>query len=286
MSMTVRPLHPVLGAEILGVDLSRDVDETTARAIERAWLDHKVLVFRDQQLSPERQLRFTEHFGEPTGSHHKSKGSDQAVKILSNMNGVGEGALQYYATAEMQFHQDGIYTEHPTKVTFLYALEIPSTGGNTAFADMHRAYATLDPALRERAEQLDVLFNFFTNQIRGVNLNLDIKRPEFVHPLVCAHPVTGLPTLLCNRLMTDSIVGLPPEESAALLDALYAHLERPDNVYEHVWRLGDLVMWDNLATAHARTDFNIGEARTMQRTTIGGPRPQAYRARAAAHASA
>jgi taurine dioxygenase len=283
--MTVRPLSPVLGAEVLGVDLREELDPGTARAIRAAWLDHQVLVFRGQQLSPDHQVRFTALFGEPSGSHRGGPGANDAVKILTNVSNPDDATIQYHAGAEMEFHQDGVYTEYPTKVSFLYALAIPSAGGNTAFANMYRAYETLPTELRSRVEGLDVLFNFFTNLKRGVGLNLDVKRPEFVHPLVVAHPLTGRPLLLCNRLMTDSILGLSADESAELLATLYEHIERPENVYEHVWRLGDLVMWDNLATAHARTDFDMREARAMQRTTIAGERPHAFRRHAAAHAA-
>jgi len=131
--------------------------------------------------------------------------------------------------------------------------------------------------VRARILPLDIRFNF-DNQTTIRDLATWRKDiPDYTHPLVVAHPDTGRPLLFCNRLMADAIVGLPQSESDELIALLNAHIERPENVYQHVWRRGDFVIWDNLATAHGRTDFDPNQTRLLRRTTIMGSRPIPYR---------
>ena len=179
---------------------------------------------------------------------------------------------------EMQFHADQCYYELPTKGAVLYALEIPSKGGNTLFASTYRAYETLPRELKERIAGREAVFTYdaYGNPYKRKALDLS-KVPHFVHPIVIAHPATRRPALFVNRLMTDSIVGMSREESEPLLERLFReHLEQRDNVYEHVWQVGDVLIWDNLSTVHARTDFDPKERRALRRTAIRGVRPQAY----------
>ena len=179
---------------------------------------------------------------------------------------------------EMQFHADQCYYETPTKGAVLYALEIPSQGGNTLFSSTYRAYESLPRELKDRIAGLQALFTYdaYGNPYKRAQISED--SPRFVHPIVIRHPATGRPALFVNRLMTDSIVGMPRAESDALLERLFQYIEQPDNVYEHVWRVGDALIWDNLATLHARTDFDPKERRALRRTAIRGVRPQAYNA--------
>jgi taurine dioxygenase len=159
----------------------------------------------------------------------------------------------------------------------LYALEVPSKGGNTLFASTYRAYETLPRELKERIAGREALFTYdaYGNPYKRKALDIS-KVPHFTHPMVIAHPATGRPALFVNRLMTDSIVGMSREESEPLLSQLFDHLERRENVYEHVWRVGDVVIWDNLSTVHARTDFDPKERRALRRTAIRGVRPKAH----------
>lgn len=275
--MEIRPLTNALGAEIRGVDLREPLTAPVVEAIRRAWLDRQVLVIRDQAITPEQQLAFTAHFGDFQLAYSPYR---QGTKLNYIGNGIApDGLPGSAADGVFDFHQDGVYRETPTKVTFLYALAIPSQGGNTKFASTYAAYESLPADLRARCENFSVLHTYYK---AGGAKDAPKYIEEYTHPLVVAHPETGRPLLLCDRCMSDSIVGLPRAESDALLEQLCASMERPENVYEHVWRLGDIVLWDNLATAHARTDFDSGEARMMQRTTVKGTKPVAYRAASAA----
>lgn len=275
MSIEVRIIPGALGAEIAGVDLREPLDGATVETIRRAWLDRQVLVFRGQQLDARAQLRFTEHFGELQLAFSPHR---HGAKVNYLGKGIApDGVAGSYGDGIFHFHQDGVYRERPTKITFLYSLSVPSTGGNTQFASTYAAFAALPEELRERCIGYDLL-HAYAKPKKG-----DPDRVEsYTHPLIVAHAETGRPLLLCDRAMSTRIVGLPADESDALLATLCATLERPENVYEHRWRVGDLVMWDNLATAHARTDYDADEPRMMQRTSIQGEKPVAYRDRAVA----
>jgi hypothetical protein len=161
----------------------------------------------------------------------------------------------------MMFHHDMIHAEIPSKGTFLYSVEIPSTGGNTLFASGYAAYDTLDPAIRDRLEDRKAFHHYnFGSTIRGDGKGVEAFA-ESMHPVFRTHEETGRKAVYVNRLMTMKVEGLPDDESDRLLNALWDHSERPEFVYEHVWRVGDLVLWDNRCSTHARTDFPATERR-------------------------
>jgi taurine dioxygenase len=158
--------------------------------------------------------------------------------------------------------------------SMLYALEVPSTGGNTLFANGYKAHETLPVEIKRRIQGRKALnaYDYDTAATkRGTRLAQDV--PSYVHPVVRTHPVTGRKALYVNRLMTVRIDGLPAQESEELLALLFDHQERREFIYEHVWRAGDLLMWDNRCTLHARTDFSPNERRLMRRVTILGEKP-------------
>jgi taurine dioxygenase len=272
-TMDVRPLGQALGAEILGVDLHAGIDGETAAQIRRVWLDYQVIVFRGQELSGEEQVRATRVFGELQLAYSTIRNGTE-VNYIGNFL-APDGKPGARGDGIFPFHQDGVYRERPTRATFLHALAIPSKGGNTAFASTYRAYEGLSAEMKERCEGLSVVHCYYKSGHNGVGEKQMIER--YTHPLVVAHSETGRPLLMCDREMSESVVGLSEAESATLLDELCSAMERPENVYEHVWQLYDLVVWDNLATAHARTDFDPAEKRMMQRTTVLGDKPVAYR---------
>ena len=175
---------------------------------------------------------------------------------------------------ELTFHQDGCYAERPAKRTLLFGLEIPTTGGNTKFCSTARAFAALPASQRERLLEYDV--HFVHDRWSGQNADVHTG-PQYTHPLVIAHPTTGVPLLFCNGFMADAIVGLPRAESDARIAELRAEMERPEDIYEHVWRVGDLVAWANLLTQHARTDWDPAERRALRRMQTVGSKPIAYR---------
>jgi alpha-ketoglutarate-dependent taurine dioxygenase len=272
----VVPLTKHIGAELRGIDLRQKPDEVTIRAIYQAWLDHLVIVFPGQTLSQEDLVRVTGYFGEIGAlgrpAKYFPKGYSKllpGVMLISNIRENGEpiGALP---DGEMMFHHDMIHVEVPSKATLLYSVEIPSTGGNTLFASGYAAYDTLDPAVRARLEgrKAQHHYNYGSTQ-KGDGKGTEAFG-ECVHPVFRTHEDTGRKAVYVNRLMTVGVVDMPQEESTPLLQQVFGQAEKPEFVYEHVWRLGDLLLWDNRCSSHARTDFPSTERRLMLRTTVKG----------------
>ncbi len=270
----VIPLSEHVGAEIRGVDFSKEVDPALRDEIYAAWLKHLVLVVRDQELTAEDQRRFTLMFGDiqPPRSRPGQRDPNNAVMWIANATIDGQrGELP---EGDMQFHADQCYYENPAKGAVLYGIEIPSKGGNTLFSSTYAAYESLSAELRARAAQMQVLFlyDYEKNANRKAPSNWT-GAPRYVHPAVILHPETRRRCLLVNRLMADSVVGLPRAESDRIIEDLCLASEKPEHIYEHVWRPGDLLIWDNRCTLHARTDFDPAERRVLRRLAIRGERP-------------
>jgi taurine dioxygenase len=195
------------------------------------------------------------------------------VMLISNIREDGKpiGALP---DGEMHFHSDQCHQERPARASMLYAIEIPRAGGNTLFANAYKAYETLPDAIKRRIEGRKALNAYDYDSAatkRGTKVADGV--PAYAHPVVRTHPATGRKALYVNRLMTVCIEGLPEQESDELLGQIFEHQERREFVYEHVWRPGDLLMWDNRCTLHARTDFSADERRLLRRVTILGEKP-------------
>jgi taurine dioxygenase len=270
----IRELSPALGAEIIGIDLRKQFDGALFAQILDAWHEHLVLLFRGQQLSEADQIRFAEQFGSlVTIETRKFIRSHPAVLLISNIRENGEpiGAVP---DGELQFHSDQCHQERPAAGTFLYAIEIPSSGGDTLFANAYRAYETLPDRLQRRIEGRKALHAYdVASAATSRGGNVAPGGPCYAHPVVRVHPATGRKALYVNRLMTRRIEGLPLAESEELLNALFDHQERPEFCHAHVWRPGDLLMWDNRCTLHARTDFSADERRLLRRVTTLGEKP-------------
>jgi taurine dioxygenase len=273
-SLTTRPLSPALGLEVLGVDLSEPISPELAAQLEDVFHRGLVILLRNQNLSEEDEVRFAECFGELARTlnvHHTGK--HPATMLISNIRKDGKpiGALP---DGEMQFHTDQCYIERPAKASMLYAIEVPRAGGNTLFANAYMAYETLPDEVVRRIEGRKAVnaYDYANASVkRGTRLGEGV--PQYSHPVVRTHPATGRKALYVNRLMTIAIEGLPEAESDELLNFLFDHQEQPQFVYEHVWRVGDILMWDNRCTLHARTDFPTTERRLMRRVTILGEKP-------------
>ena len=282
IDIQVTPLSPACGAEIGGVDLTRPLSGETVRAIRDAWNKHIVLVFRGQKISQDDQLRFASYFGHlgerkraKTQLAKKIEGTQQTHKnvlLVTNIkeDGVPIGA---FGEGEFWFHIDSGYTERPYHYTFLYALELPSRGGNTMFSNMYKAYEAVSLALKTKLAGKKALHIHEYNRAKQANHSGDISGiPHWFHPVFATHPDTRRKTLFVDRLMTTRIEGLSAEESDAILEQLYDIGERREFIFEHVWKLGDFLMWDNRCTIHARTDFPKEERRLLRRCTVqGGP---------------
>ncbi len=266
---TITPLAPAVGAEIGGLDLRRPLDAPAIAALLRAWHAHGVLLVRGQALEEADQVRYGEYFGAlgTAFSEARSARAHPSVMFISNIREDGK-PIGRLPDGEMFFHSDQCYIATPPAGTMLYAIEVPSVGGNTLFASMYAAYEALSPAMQARLEGLEALNAYVLGDTRRGTLTPDARR--HVHPVVRVHPATGRKALYINRLMTQYIVGMPAAESEALLEELFDHQEQRRFVYEHVWRAGDVILWDNRCTLHARTDFDPGERRLLRRITILG----------------
>ncbi len=286
MAISVAPLTPAVGAQVSGVDLA-SIGEEEFPLIEKAWHRHSVLLFRDQQLTDDDLLRFSRRFGEldpPPNQEHgrQSPPGYPDIYVVSNVldeKGQPIGAL---GAGEAVWHTDMSYLDLPPDASMLYALEIPSSGGNTYLCGMQAAWASLPAALkmkvRGRRIKHDGTFNSGGYLRQGVTPTDDPHRaPGAWHPAVCTHPVTGVPALYLGRRRNSYVEGLAQAESDALLDELWAYATSPEFVYGHRWRLGDLLLWDNRSTMHRRDPFDNAARRVMHRTQIKGKwRPRAY----------
>ena len=265
-----RPLAPRIGAEILGLDLRDDLSAQVLEAIRDTWHRNGVILIRGQSLDEAAQVKFAQRFGDlgKVLHAHEGRSSLPGVMYISNVreNGKLIGALP---DGEMYFHSDQCYIETPSVGTMLYAMEVPSKGGDTIFASMFAAYDELPDDLKSKIEGCKAL-NVYDYQnaatVRGSEVKAGV--PSFAHPMVKAHSATGRKALYFNRLMTDHIVGMDKSESDTLLERLFDHQEQERFLYRHVWKPGDLLLWDNRSTLHARSDFEASERRKMRRTVV------------------
>jgi taurine dioxygenase len=282
MSLVVKPLSPALGAEIAGVELREELSAQSIADILDAWHRHLVIVFRNQSLTEDEQIRFAQHFGTLQKRGRPSEARNEASKLkhpeltmlVSNIreNGKLIGSL---ADGEMHFHSDFCYVEKPAKGTFLYAIEIPSEGGDTLFLNMYKAYEALPTDFRALVEGRKAINAYHyespTREVNAAQLDFSVN-PHYAQPIVRTHPDTGRKALYVNRLMTWTVEGMNDAEGRALLDKLFAHIEQDQFIYAHKWLVGDLVLWDNRCTLHARTDFSDKERRLLRRHVVAGDR--------------
>lgn len=276
LARDVVKLGSALGAEIRGVDLSKPLDPATVRFVEQAWHDNLVVVVRGQDLDWQSQVAFGSALGElqPVNRANLVRETEHpAIMYISNRKENGK-FIDQLPEGEMQFHIDQCYTPTPPKATILFAIAIPSAGGDTLFSNNYLAYECLPQDVKARIEGRRAL-NVYDYQNAGTikNTNIRADAPQHWHPIVRTHPATGRKCLFVNRLMTLAIEGLEKTESDDLLETLFEAIERPEHVWGHQWRVGDLLMWDNRCTSHARQDFPAQELRYMRRLTVKGDKP-------------
>jgi taurine dioxygenase len=281
-TIEIRPFDAPCGAEVLGLDLSRPLADADFARIHRAHLDHHVLVFRDQRITPDEQVAFSRRFG-PLQIHvlHQFQlPGHPEVLIVSNIkeNGkpIGLGDAGHY------WHSDLSYMPQPSLGSILHAQELPDEGGDTLFANQHLALETLPRALLavlegRRAEHW-YLCKYAELQKRSpwrpdlTQAQIDAVKPV-AQPVIRTHPETGRRGLFVSEHFTTRLLGVPEDESRALLDALFAHSTRDALVYRHRWQPHDLVFWDNRSLMHLAAGTPDRLRRRMHRTTIEGDAP-------------
>jgi len=286
MVLSVTPVTPAVGAEVSGVDLA-SLTDTEFSQIEHAWHRYSALLFREQSLTDDDLLNFSRRFGNldsPPNQEHgrQSPPGYPNIYVVSNVldeKGQPIGAL---GAGEAVWHTDMSYLDCPPDASILYSLEVPPEGGNTWICGMQAAWAALPEGLKTKVRNLrikhDGTYNSGGFVRQGVTPTDDPhKAPGAWHPAVCRHPATGVPSLFLGRRRNSYVEGLSSAESDALLDRLWSHIDNPEFRYEHRWRVGDLLLWDNRSTMHRRDPFDNNSRRVMHRTQIKGEfQPAAY----------
>ena len=276
LPIKIEPTHPALGARVTGVDLRLPIQPEIADALRDAFARYAVLCLPDQILEAEHQVAFASVFGPVDDDKRQlddpnKQQSRRGVMYVSNIREDGK-PIGVLPDGEMHFHSDGMHRERPYRATVLYAMKVPSRGGDTLFSSQAAAFEALPADKRHRLEGLRGRHVFNYNKTTRADMRTDPDETAFaIHPLVLTHPDTGRKSLYLSRLMTRDIVGLDDAESEALLLELLDHCERPEFVYAHKWTPNDLVIWDNRSVNHARTDFPAEEPRLLRRYTVSEP---------------
>ncbi|MBD20649.1 MAG: hypothetical protein CMM37_06375 [Rhodospirillaceae bacterium] len=278
MRYEIRKFKAPIGAEVIGIDLRKPLDQDSIKEIYQAWLDHIVLIFRGQSLSKDEQVAFANQFGDvgiratPLENQNEvSNGYDGSIMLVTNQrdeNGNYIGSLQ---DGEMWFHHDMSYRPEPHKATLLHAIELPSNGGNTKFANQYLAYENVPDDLKKRLRGRKVLQAYNFTMLEKVDLESGLDGIQhYWQPIFVKHPETGKTALYVSRLISAAIENMPRQESDQVLKKLIEIAENPKLIYEHEWKIGDLAMWDNRCSTHARTDFSPEERRLLRRCTLEG----------------
>lgn len=279
MAITVEKLTPHIGALISGIDAAKELDNVTGQAIVDAWLAHGVILLRDQNLTDDDQAQFSSLFGTLTERSRPAEARNEINRseadpyagytmLVTNIreNGKPIGSLP---DGDMMFHADLVYRKIPSRATILYGIETPKQGGDTLFASLTAAYDALDVETKALVDSKRAMQGYHYGIMHREN---NVPLQSYMHPLVQVIPETGRKALFASRLMTMFVDGMGKDESDALLDRLFDHIEQPEFVYIHEWRPGDLLVWDNRASVHARTDFDPNERRLLRRlATTGAP---------------
>ncbi len=273
--LLIEPLSEALGARVTGIDVGQPIDNSSADVLREAFSYYSVLCLPDQEIDSDHQAEFAALFGKVDRSPHRptdnpnERQSSRGVMYVSNIKKDGKH-IGVLPDGEMHFHSDGSHRENPYRATTLYAIKVPSSGGQTMFANLAAAYDALDLETKNLVNGLTANHVFNYNKTRREDIPKDAEAYAS-HPLVREHPVTGRKSLYLSRLMTTRINELDPEKSEALLLRLIDHCESEKFIYEHDWRPLDLVIWDNRSVNHARRDFPPEQERLLRRYTVSEP---------------
>jgi len=277
LTLTVQPLAPALGAQVRDIDLSEPLSGETVAAIRAAWLDHLVLVFRNQQLSDAALVAFSRRFGDldtVPGWEPYSPAGFPEVLTISNVT-EGETSIGVLGDGEAAWHSDMTYLDAPPPASILYSLEVPAEGGDTCYMSMYAALEALPDDLRRQIAGKTLNHDSSYDSSGRLRAARDHVRdvsaaPGARHPIICAHRETGRAALYLGRRLNAYVVGESVADSEALLDRLWAHCDQEKFTYRHRWQPGDLLMWDNRCTMHRRDPFDPAARRVMHRTQIKG----------------
>lgn len=279
-TIEVRPIAGAMGAEISGVDLAEPLGNQAFAEIHRAFLQYQVVFFRDQSLTPEQHKAFSARFG-ALECIPFVKGMAEHPEIISIVKEASESNTYNFGG---KWHSDLSFQENPPLGSALYALEVPSFGGDTMWANMYRAYERLSPGMRRMLDGLVAVHSarrsygpqgqFKNDDIKSMRIdNSEAAMDEMEHPVVRTHPETGRKCLFVNPVYTIRFKDMTEEESKPLLDYLQDRCIEPENTCRFRWSSNTLALWDNRCTQHLALNDYDGSRREMRRTTIAGDRP-------------
>jgi alpha-ketoglutarate-dependent taurine dioxygenase len=275
--LTVRKLHPALGAEVRGIDMRRPLDAATARELQDIWMEHLVLVFPGQHVTDAEHVAFTRYFGEPEIFHQKIIRSERVKEIFRVSNVNEDGVLmppdhpvaQQLSLAQF-WHTDSSYREIPCTGALLHGVEVSRTGGETQFTNMYLVYDALSEDLKRQIEGRKAQHDFghmhTQANLKPLTEEEKAAMPPVWQPMVRKHPVTGRKALYISPIYNDAVEGMTPDDGRRLTRIA----ADPRFVYTHRWETDDVLMWDNRCTMHQVTPFDPRERRVMHRTTIMG----------------
>jgi len=285
--LSIRRTGAALGAEILGVDLSQDIDDTTFNQIVDAWHEHEVVFLRGQKLTPEQHVQFSRRFGELELHVRKDccRPGFHELFVVSNI--VVDGKPIGSQDAGLFWHSDLCYLKQPSRGSLFYALEVPHDAdgeplGDTKFASAVAAYNALPESTKQKIAGLKAVQSYKKGYYRERNsgprkpltAEQEARTPDVEHPIVRTHPYTGKKCLFVNEGYTAHIAGMENPDGDALLAELIAHSTQPEFIYRHKWQVGDFLLWDNCLVQHqAVPDYKLPLRRHMERTTLTGTVP-------------
>ena len=275
--ITVRPISGAMGAEIGGVDLSEDLSDDVVAEIRRAWLDHLVIFFRDQQITPAQQVAIAERFGEPV--EYPFVQGLEGFPVITPIVKLEHETVNFGGL----WHTDTTYQERPPMATMLYSREVPEYGGDTLFANCYLAYDSLSDALKETLEPLIGVNSSVKGRVVDTRANRvadapkeNVKVPKIAeHPVIRVHPETGRKSLYVSLAHTTHFKGWTEEESAGLLAYLFEHQTRPEFTCRFRWEPGSIALWDNRCALHNPINDYQGHKRVLHRITFAGQKTAA-----------
>jgi alpha-ketoglutarate-dependent taurine dioxygenase len=277
MTLQTAPVHERFGVEVRGVDLSQPIADDALHELDDLLGRHGVLLFRRQLLGEEDLVRFAGGFGELEKTIYTKGVSPYSPEVIyiSNLKYPDGSNLGLLGDQELHWHSDQTYRTRPATGSMLYGLEVPSSSGCTYWANQYLAYESLPEDVKLAIERRTGVFSYakrlevFYPKEQKNDQDLKKRAPEIAHhPIVLASPITGRKALYADPVTLLEIEGLPKEESDRLLSVLTKHCAGPDNVYQHRWRQGDVLFWDNGCTLHRRDPIGADHARFMKRMTI------------------
>ena len=275
MTLQLTPLNEKFAFEVLGVEIWSGLDDGQVRTLDDAWANQGVLVFRRQALSEEELVTFSRRFGTPdviVRTDWASKGRPEVTQI-SNMRNADGKTIGGLGSGELAWHTDQFYMAEPATGAILYGVEVPEDGPQTYWANLQLAYEALPQKTMARIAGRRAIFSY-AQRYKGYedetvsSEEILAQTPDVTHPLVHAHPTSGAKTLYLDPSTMVGIEGMDEAEGRALLDQLTEHATRPEFVYRHDWRPGDLIIWDNGFLLHRRNAFRTDQNRPLKRTTI------------------